>query len=178
MNSTNDVADGIIAMPLVQEVPLGGMSAPTIRALAEDDPPIPVSASAMGPSMEERVEEGNVPSRGVAPPSSHAAATTTAVLDLPSAGHPTFIAVGYRVAESIETSVYEAEITEPKAVLPLYQGKGFVFAMVVMTLLAIGVLLGDLLSNYFDKNTSGPKAPTDSTLVPVTSFPSEDPVSG
>ncbi|EJK49284.1 hypothetical protein THAOC_31861 [Thalassiosira oceanica] len=196
-DSTNDVADGM------QEVPQGGMlSAPTIRALTDDNPPIPVwhvvdheketeaphlhdgppgppsfprdfdgsfakklenelerklwthhhdnpstehlimeasvaSAAAMDPSMEGRVGEESVSSRGVAPPTSSHAADTAADLDLPSVGLPAFTAVGYRVAESDETPVYEGEISEPKAVLPIYQRT----------------------------------APTDSTLVPVGATP-------
>jgi len=229
-DSTNDVADGM------QEVPQGGMSAPTIRALTDDDPPIPVwhvvdheketeaphlhdgppgppsfprdfdgsfakklenelerklwthhhdnpstehlimeasvaSAAAMDPSMEGRVGEESVSSRGVAPPTSSHAADTAADLDLPSVGLPAFTAVGYRVAESDETPVYEGEISEPKAVLPIYQRTGFVFVMVAM-MLTIGVVVGVLLSNNFDKNnTSGSEAPTDSTLVPVGATP-------
>mmetsp|Transcript_12486 Transcript_12486/g.27126 ORF Transcript_12486/g.27126 Transcript_12486/m.27126 type:complete len:485 (+) Transcript_12486:97-1551(+) len=228
-DSTDDVADGIIATPMVQVAPQGGMSAPTIRALTDDDPPIPVlhvvdreketeaphlhggppgppcfprefddslaqrgenkfkrnsldhprgststvhstlvasvaSAAAMDPSMEGRVGEESVSSRGVAPPTSSHAADTAADLDLPSVGLPAFTAVGYRVAESDETPVYEGEISEPKAVLPFYQRTGFVFVMVAITLLAIGVVVGVLLSNNFDKNTGGRKAPTDGTL--------------
>ncbi|EJK58961.1 hypothetical protein THAOC_20872 [Thalassiosira oceanica] len=235
-----DVADGIVATPMVQEVPPGDMSAPTIRALTDDEPPIPVwhvvdhekvteaphqhdgppglpcfprdsdgdsfarkleneverelsihrrdntstgasvaSAAAMGSSMDERVGERGVSSRGIASPTSlHT--DTAAVVDLPSVGHPTFIAEGYRVAESDETPVYEAEVAEPKAVLPLYQRTGFVFVMVAITLLAIGVVVGVLLSNNFDKNTGGPKAPIDGTLgqTAVNSPLPEDPVIG
>ncbi|EJK58964.1 hypothetical protein THAOC_20875 [Thalassiosira oceanica] len=106
----------------------------------------------MGPSIDERVEAGRVSCQG---------ATTAAGLDLPSVGRSNIKAAGYRVAESDETPVYEAEVTEPKAVLPLfYQRTGFVFVMVAMTLLATRNVLGVLPSNNFDKNTGGPKAPT------------------
>ncbi|EJK58960.1 hypothetical protein THAOC_20871 [Thalassiosira oceanica] len=125
------------------------------------------SASAMS-HMDERVEEGSISSRGIEPPSSHhkdiASATAAAVVDLPSVGRSDIKAAGHRVAESDETPVYEAEVAEPKAVLPLYQRTGFVFVMVAITLLAIGVVVGVLLSNNFDKNTGGRKAPTDGTL--------------
>jgi len=247
-DSTDDVADGIIATPMVQVAPQGGMSAPTIRALTDDDPPIPVlhvvdreketeaphlhggppgppcfprefddslaqrgenkfkrnsldhprgststvhstlvasvaSAAAVGPLVDERVEEGSVSSRGITPPTSRtdtAATTAAAGLDLPSVGHSTFIAEGYRVAESEETPVYEAEISEPKAVLPFYQRTGFVFVMVAMILFAIGVVVWVLLPNTnYDKNTTD-DIPGLGGATPQSSSPSppEDPVTG
>ena len=67
---------------------------------------------------------------------------------------------------------------EPEAVLPFYQRKGFVCVMIAMTLLAIGIVAGVLLSSNSGKNTggatTGKKAPSDDTLVPVP----EDPITG
>ncbi|EJK76955.1 hypothetical protein THAOC_01254 [Thalassiosira oceanica] len=79
--------------------------------------------------------------------------------------------------------------SEPQTVLPFYQRKGFVSAMIAVTLLAVGVavLAVVLLSNNIDVNTGGVTTSSDDSLLPVsgqggpapqTSPSSKDPVTG
>ena len=145
--------------------------------------PSATNAVAVGPSMVEGVEEGSVSFGGTSPMSVHsdaAAATEAAGLNSTSEGRSTLIVEAYRVEEAEETlergTVYEAELAEPRAVLPFYQRKGFVSVMVAVTLLAIGiaVAIGVMLLNNSGKNTGGATA---STTYVTTSTPTKNPTS-
>ena len=131
------------------------------------------TAAPVGPSMVEGVEEVNVSSRGATSPARSqteaSAATATVGLTSSSSGRSTIVVEAYRVEEAEETPgmgpVYEAEL----AVLPFYQRKGFLSAMIAVTLLAVGVAVVAvmLLSNNMDGNTGGVTTSSGDSLFPV-----------
>ncbi|EJK61877.1 hypothetical protein THAOC_17552, partial [Thalassiosira oceanica] len=153
-------------------------------------PNVAYAAAAVGPSVE-GVEEENVPSLGGTPSARSRTEAEAAVgLDSSSSssGRSTIVIEAYRVEEAEEGTVYEAELIEHKPE-PFYQRKGFVSAMIVVTLLAIGVAVMAVVlpSNNSVGNTGGAKTSSDGSLLPVpgqagaapqTSPPSNDPVSG
>ena len=152
------------------------------------------AAAAVGPAMLEVAEGDSVSFGGISPlpKSTHTeaiAATAAAGHGSPAEGPSAFIVEAYRVDESEETpqmgTVYEAEL----AVLPFYQRKGFVSAMIAVTLLAIGVAVVAVVlpSKNLDGNAGGATTSSDDSLLPFpgqdgaapqTSPPTKDPVTG
>ncbi|EJK50379.1 hypothetical protein THAOC_30662 [Thalassiosira oceanica] len=132
------------------------------------------NAAADGPPMAGGVVEGSTPPGSVPPTSPHigAAAAAAAVgLNLASAGED--IAVAYTVDEYPEEMpgrgiVYEAEPIEPQEpfFLPFYQRKSFVYVMVGMTLLIIGITMAVQLPNNSNRSAGGVETKSNLALPP------------
>ena len=124
-------------------------------------------AAAVGPSMVEGVEEGNVSSLGATPSArSHTEAVSTTLhvgLDSPSSGPSPIVVEAYRVEEAEVTPGVETVYAEV-AVIPFYQRKGFASVMIAVTLLAMGVAV---LAVVVPSNNKGGNIPTIRTNMPT-----------